>query len=175
MPPLLFGEHILSQLTHGTFLLPSADPHQKPDDMDVNLLHILFDSIKQPIGKVGTACRTDLMSVSLPSIDSPCPFQPCTLLHDRSRMCLKAPSFDRPTTVGRPKYLSDNASHDMPIAFFNSSLLSSWQPFPKKMDDFCKFTLCPEHSSYACRISRRAIILLALASKNTMLSSAKRR
>jgi hypothetical protein len=71
MPPLFFGLHIRSQLIHGTFLLPSAEPHQNPEAMEVKELHILSESRKHPIGYVETDCKTDLISVSFPSIDKP--------------------------------------------------------------------------------------------------------
>ena len=152
MPPLRFEAHIFCQEIQCTFRSPFLAPHQNLEEIEVKFRHIFFVRWKQLMVNVGDACRPDFISTSLAFMDKPCPFHPVTLPFEQCVTYLKVRSFERPTSVGRPSYVSDKASvnisnvaHTLPLSF---TLVLGL----KKILDFGVLTRWPELSQYVSRI-----------------------
>jgi hypothetical protein len=67
MPPFLFGLQTFSQATRAHFLFFSAPLHRKSLWMVLIFCSIPLGVGKTDIIKVGIACRTDLVRISLPT------------------------------------------------------------------------------------------------------------
>lgn len=70
---------------------------------------------------VGVAYAADLISTSLPALDSFLPIQFLIMFHILSRKYLKIPAFSRPMRDGNPKYFLVFSASETPNNLFNSS------------------------------------------------------
>ena len=106
IPPLHFGSHNFSQLSHAIFLSSSLCPHQKFLINLVNSSHRASSNLKQFMVYVGTAWAIALISISLPALDNIFSFHPTNFFWIFSFISLKVFLLFFPTNEGNPKYFS---------------------------------------------------------------------
>ena len=145
--PINLGLDMVFHDTHVVFLSPLLHPHQ-------NFLRSLFICSQRPRGSlkhdmeyVGIACATDLIKTSLPPKNKHFCIQHWTCFQILSFKYLEHPSFALPTSVGRPKYLSVNASTIICRTCLTATLLSDGVLGEKKTALLSRFTACPEQDA----------------------------
>ena len=121
------------------------------------------------------AKATALIRISLPACEKNFPYHCCTFLLTFSLITRKVCCLFLPTRVGSPRYKSWGLAESRPNYFCRTARFSSVTFGLKEMEDFCKFILWPDVSSYPRKMSLTFLHSSTSALQKTKLSSAKKR